>query len=104
LTFAAAIVVHRARRKNLDRQVRRVPRDFARIDEMSACSGEHQQIGLHHVVLGEHDVERRKEHEATVRSNMLFKPEVQTRGRNLMCPRSPVAISAIALSAKFGVA
>src|ERR1019366_4672498 len=46
--------------QNLDRQIRIRPRHLARNDQVLSLSGEQQQIRLHHVEVGEHDVERRK--------------------------------------------
>jgi hypothetical protein len=42
--------------------------EYTRVDEMLPVASEQQEIGLDDVVLGQHDVERREEHDAAVRT------------------------------------
>ena len=51
---------------------------------MLTIAREEQQIGLDDIELGEHDVERRVEHNAAVGSRVLFECQIQTRGNDLM--------------------
>jgi len=53
-------------------------------DEVLPLPREEQQIGLHDIELGEHDIERRVEDDAAMRACVLVQREMQTRGNDLM--------------------
>ena len=84
LHLAPAVVAGGARRQNLDREIGRVARDHARVQQMLAVAREQQQIRLDDVEVGQYDVERRVEHNSAIRPRVLFEHKMETRGDDLM--------------------
>ena len=82
--FAPAVITRGTGRQDLDCEVRRVARDLPHVEQMLPLGHEQQHIRLHHVVVAQHDVNRRYEDRPAVRLHVRGECQVQTPDDELM--------------------
>ena len=58
--------------------------DLSRIDEMLTVAREHYQIRLHDIEVGQHDIERRVQDDATVSARVFLQRKVKARRHDLV--------------------